>query len=96
MLDFLEKCEINNDVINEMKSNNVSANLYNLSCNSDEVIKIVQYLNKIGVNCVNELLIYRINIFFLDFETFIEKFVKNDIDNFVKIINTDYNLVDEI
>ena len=65
MISFLEKCGISTLVINEIEKNNSSANLYNFSCNKEEILKILGYLKELGVCCIDELLIHRINIFFI-------------------------------
>ncbi len=96
MIDFLRNCGITDKVINDIKSVNVDTNLYNLNCNQDEVIKIIQCLRDIGVNCISELLVYRIDIFFLSFDKFKKLYIKQDTSNFVKLINDDYTNIDEI
>lgn len=87
MISFLEKCGISTLVINEIEKNNSSANLYNFSCNQDEVVKILNFLRSHGVKTIEQLLINRIDMFFVDFNKFYNLYVRNDIDNFVKNIN---------
>ena len=87
MIGFLEKCGISTLVINEIEKNNSSANLYNFSCNQDEVVKILNFLRSHGVKTIEQLLINRIDMFFVDFNKFYNLYVRNDIDNFVKNIN---------
>ena len=87
MISFLEKCGISTLVINEIEKNNSSANLYNFSCNQDEVVKILNFLRSHGVKTIEQLLINRIDMFFVDFNKFYNLYVRNDIDNFIKNIN---------
>lgn len=96
MIDFLRNCGITDKVINDIKSVNVDTNLYNLNCNQDEVVKIIQCLRDIGVNCISELLVYRIDMFFLSFDKFKKLYIKQDTSNFVKLVNDDYTNIDEI
>ena len=58
------------NVVQEIEKVNSSSNLYNLSCNQDEVINIIQFLKDNGVNCVDELLIYKIDLFCYDVQKF--------------------------
>lgn len=89
MIDFLKKYEISDNIIKEIMDSNTSANLYNFNCNQDDVGKIINYLRELGFNYINELIIYRIDLFFLRFDEFMEKF---NVDN----INKLYDLVDFI
>ena len=96
MLEFLKKSGIKDSVIYEIEKVNSSANLYNLNCNQDEVIKIIQSLRDIGINCVEKLLIYKIDLFFTSFDDFKCRYIKQDVDKFVKLINEDYMLIEEL
>jgi len=96
MIDFLKKYGINDAVIKEMEKVNSDANLYNFSCNQDEAIKIIQYLRDIHVSCIEQLLIYRIDKFFISCDDFKKMYIKQNVENFVKLINEDYTLIDEL
>lgn len=93
MLDFLKKCEISDEVIKDMSKVNSSANIYNFSCNQDEVVKIIEFLKKIGITCINQLLIHRIELFFDSLVDFKKIFDKEDVDSFVRSINDDYTCI---
>ena len=95
MIDFLKKYGITDKVIQEIKKLNSNANLYNLNCNQDEAIKIIQCLRDKGVTCVEELLMYKIDLFFMDFDSFKNGYLKQDVENFVKQINDDYLKINE-
>ena len=90
MIDFLKKYGISSLAIKEMEKVNSSANLYNFNCNQDEVVKILNFLREHGVKCIEQLLINRIDMFFVDFNKFYKLYVKDDVDTFVKTINEDY------
>ena len=96
MLDFLKDCGIDDTVIAKIEKENSRANIYNLSCNSSEAIKILEYLKRLNIDCIEELLIYRIELFFNSYDDMLERFSKYDINNLVKRINDDFITIDEI
>ena len=67
MIDFLKNAGISNDVLVEMIKNNDETSIFDLSCNDEDAIEIIKYMRNIGVTNIDELLIYRIDIFFLTF-----------------------------
>lgn len=96
MIDFLKIYGISESVIQEIKKVNTSANIYNLSCNQDEVIKIIDYLRSLGIKCIDKLLIYRIDRFFVSFDDFQKLFSKSEISHLIELINDDYTMIDEL
>lgn len=96
MINFLKNNGITESVIKNILDENSSANLYNFSCNQDEVIKIIQFLKDIGVTKIEQLLVYRIDKFFVTLDDFKKKYVKDDVDKFAKLINEDYMNIDNL
>lgn len=94
MIEFLKKCGISAEVVGEISKINSSANIYNFVCNQDEVIKIIDFLKSIGVTCIDELLIYRMDLFFSSLEEFKNLFSEHDLGTFVNEINNDYTVID--
>lgn len=95
MIDFLKECGLSDFEIKQIEEVNSSANLYNLNCNEFDVVKMIEYLSKLGVKNVEQLLKYKIDLFFTSFENFRDKFEKFD-KKIVDIINQDYTVVDKI
>jgi hypothetical protein len=95
MIDFLKNAGISNDVLVEMIKNNDETSIFDLSCNDEDAIEIIKYMRNIGVT-IDELLIYRIDIFFLTFEQFIKRLSKFNIPALVNHINDDYANIDII
>lgn len=96
MIDFLCECGLSKDLLKQIEEANSSANLYNLNCNEYDVVQIINYLTEIGVRNVDDLLIYRIDLFFTSFDLFKEKISKYDKDKIVDLINKDYSVIDKI
>ena len=93
MIDFLKRCNISTYTIKEL-SKKYSSQLFNLNCNQDECIKVIEYLREIGINNVEELLINKIHLFYETKEDLIKLFSKHNILDLVQRINADYNEVD--
>lgn len=96
MIDFLKDAGISNNVLVEMIKNNTETSIFDLSCNDEDAIEIIKYMRNIGVTNIDELLIYRIDIFFLTFEQFIKRLSKFNIPALVNHINDDYANIDII
>lgn len=96
MIDFLKDVSINDNTIIEMMKNNNEASLFDLSCNDEDAIQIINYMRGIGITNIDELLIYRIDIFFLTFEQFIKRLSKFNVPVLVNLINENYANIDII
>ena len=96
MIDFLKDAGISNNVLVEMIKNNTETSIFDLSCNDEDAIEIIKYMRNIGITNIEELLIYRIDIFFLTFEQFIKRLSKFNIPALVNHINDDYANIDII
>ncbi len=96
MIDFLKAADISDDVLIEMIKNNDETAIYDLSCNDEDAIEIIKYMKNIGITNIEELLTYRIDIFFLTFEQFIKRLSKFNIPALVNHINENYANIDII
>ena len=96
MIDFLKDANITDDTIIEIMKNNNEASLFNLYCNDEDAIQIINYMRGIGITNIDELLIYRIDIFFITFEQFIKRLSKFNVPILVNLINDNYANIDII
>ena len=96
MIDFLKKINIKEDVLIEIIKNNNPSSLSSLSVNEDECLKIINYMKEIGLTCIDDLLINRIDVFLSSFDKFIKKLSKFNIPVLVQLVNTDYATIDII
>lgn len=96
MLNFLKDCGISDDVIKDLEYTYSPENIYNLDSNEFEVIKIIEYFRKIGIEYIDELLVHNLEVFLCKFSYIVDKFNKYKIDDVVKMINDDYMLIDNI
>lgn len=96
MINFLKEANISDEVIIEILKNNNEGSIFNLSCNEDDAIKIINYMREIGITNIDNLLIYRIDIFILIFKQFIKRISRFNIPVLVNLINEDYTNIDII
>ena len=96
MIDFLKTAGISEEVINTMYEMNEDNVLYNLSCIQDDCLKIIEYLKELGIQNIDELLLYELNIFYLEYDEIVKKISKFNIPVFVNLINNDYVVIENI
>jgi hypothetical protein len=96
MLEFLKNYNISDNVIKKVEKENSSANIYNLNCNLEEASLIIEYFNELGLTCIDNLLIYRIDIFFKSLDEIKKMFSKYETNSLVQALNNDYNIINEI
>ena len=96
MIDFLKQVDIKEEVLIEIVKNNNPSSLSSLSINEEECLKIINYMKEMGLTCIDELLINRIDLFLSSFNKFIKKLSKFNIPALVQLVNTDYATIDII
>lgn len=73
-------------IINQIKDINVDVNLYNLNCNQDNVEKIIGYLRELNFEYIDDLLINKLDLFFLTFSEFKNKYNQDNINNLMEYV----------
>lgn len=93
MLDFLLESNIKQSTIDTLNKNCSDSIQYSLNCNEYEIKKIITYLKKIGINCIDEILIDYYEFFLSSYDDFKNRFKKYKLEPLVELINADYNNV---
>lgn len=93
MLDFLLESNIKQSTIDELQKECSDNIQYSLNCNEYEIKKIITFLNKIGVNCIDNILIDYHEFFLSSYKDFVNRFKNYKLEPLVKMINADYNNV---
>lgn len=91
MTDFLVISGIDLNVIEQLKKE--PSIIYDLYCNKEECIKIIRLLKLLGVNCMNDLLLYKTRLFLKTKDEVLDLFNQN---NLVELVNLDINNLDVI
>ena len=81
------------DVIGDIEENNEPSVVFDFLCNKDNASKIIEYFKSIGIEKIDELLINKIEIFLVDYDSLIKSFNNYDISTLVQLINEDINAI---
>ncbi len=92
-MDFLKELNFPTEVIKKIKAYNDKSLIFNFICSKKNVIKNIDYLRNIGVEVIELLLIYRLELFLIDNSMLIKSFENFEIATLVKLINEDINAV---
>lgn len=92
-MDFLIDNGISRNIIVEIENYNDDSLVYNFICNEDNVIKVLEYFKSIGIVAINRLLIYKLEVFLIDYKKIIKAFNNYDVSVLVQLINDDINAI---
>lgn len=97
-MDFLKEFGFTDSDIEKVKMHNSDNVLNNIVLNKDNVIDVIQYLLKFGINNVtlDDLFIYQIGIFFRTRKELEKAFDEYETDSVIKSLNYDVNTIDLI
>ncbi|MBQ4263160.1 MAG: hypothetical protein IJB83_02810 [Bacilli bacterium] len=79
------------DKIKEIYGDGFLSDLY---LNKSNIKSVISYLKSLGIKCINELLIYKIDVFFKDVDFLECEIKKFDVSEFVNLVNDDYFMID--
>ena len=96
MIEFLKEYGISDNTVDELNNTLFDSMLFNIDNNELEIKKIINYFNEIGIKCIDELLLYDIELFLLPFSQVKDKFEKHDVAKLVEMINNDYEMISQI
>lgn len=96
-MNTLLNLNIDNDVIEEIISHNGKSILTDIDGFNNNIRNNLMLLKELGINCINELLIYKMDIFFINYPDLKQKIVNlKDLGKFVDKVNEDFFNIDEI
>lgn len=89
MIDYLKDYEMSNEDIAEIKGRFDEKNIYNLGIMKDNVCEILDYLKEIGVTNFKNIILYRLDLCFMDLTYLKKQISKYDTKLIVYIMNND-------
>lgn len=92
-MDFLIDNGISKDVIVEIEDYNDDSLIYNFICNEANAVKVLEYFKSIGIEAINRLLIYKLEVFLIDYKSIVKAFNNYDVSVLVQLINDDINAI---
>lgn len=90
-MDILLENGINKEVLEKIKNNNDEMLVSNIELESENIISNLNYLKKIGIERINDLLIQRLELFFIPNIKLKEEIERFNIEVLVNLINQDFN-----
>lgn len=94
-MDFLKKALISEETINKIIENNSKQCLFNLECNQEDCLEIIQFMKNIGIKRVDELLIQIPEVFIQSLSDFMKKVARYNILEVIKVVNEDPLLIEK-
>ncbi|MDD5888760.1 MAG: hypothetical protein PUC82_04655 [bacterium] len=92
-MDFLKDFGITDEIIYRIEMANDRALVFSFICAKDKVCKNIEYFRSIGIEVIELLLIYRLELFLNDLDKIKSSFANYDIKTLVQLINEDINAV---
>ena len=96
MIDFLKEYDIKEETIEKIKEIYSPSILFDLNCNEVECRKIIIFLKSIGIENIDILLLYEIDLFFKNMKNVELAFSKFNINELVEQINHDYTEIEKL
>lgn len=82
-MDFL-KGYVSDNTINTLMNKYTIATLYNFSCNKENVIRVIYFFRKIGINNIDEIMLYNLSVF-MDRVEYLEKVNNSELVDYIGI-----------
>ena len=91
-MEFIKELNIDENTLNRIIEQNSESIIYTLETNKESIKEIIDYIKKIGIKPINELLTYEFDFFLMDINE-----IKNRLNNeLIEDINNDYICVEEL
>lgn len=88
-MNFLLNCGVSKEILDKIKINNTEQTMLDAEWNMERVVSSLQYLNEIGINQINNILINRFDIVLRGRKSLENKINKLSIKDIVSKINND-------
>ncbi len=92
-MNFL-KVYVDEDTFSLIQENNNEMMIEDLEANRDNVIRVIDYLQEIGIKVIGTLLVEKPDLFLLDVDEIKNHFANYDIKLIVRMINDDISNFD--
>ena len=92
-MDFLKEYGIKDEVINQMLKSYDQVLIDVFLFDEANVRKVIEYFQVLGIKVIDDLLLYRIEIFSIDVEKLKKSISRFDQQELIRRINEDYNTI---
>lgn len=95
-MDFLLEYGISQETIKKIKENNEESTCFYLMTQEENAKEVIEYLKAIKVEAIDNLLIDRLELFFIPKEEIKNRFETYNIEVLVQLINEDINVLNNV
>ncbi len=92
-MDFLRELNIDSETIEKIKNNNLPSAIRQFICDRENATKIIKYMQEVGIQIIDDILIRRIEIFSIDYDRIKQAFDEYNINLLVALVNEDISAV---
>ena len=92
-MDFLKELDFKEETITKIKENNIPSVVRQFICDRENASKMIEYLRRVGVLVVDDLLIRRLEIFSIDYKRVVKAFEDYNTPVLVALINEDISAI---
>lgn len=92
-MDFLKEYGIKNEVIDKMLNSYDPVLIDVFLFDEGNVRKVIEYFQSLGIKVIDDLLLYRIEIFSIDVEKLKQSIARFDQQELIRRINENYNTI---
>lgn len=96
MIEDINLTGLSEEIIDKIMEELGYDTVLSMACNYKKIKENVNLLKSINITNIDELLINRNELFFKDTNLLKEKIFRFDISSIVKLINDDYEIIDEV
>lgn len=95
-MNFLTEYQITTETIEKIKKNNSESSIFYLLCYKENVKQVISYLQSLEVLTIDDLLINRLEFFFLPLEKIKTRFESYNLKVLVQLLNEDINILNNV
>lgn len=95
-MNFLIEYGVSKETIKKMTENHEESVIFYILSFKDNVGEVIKYLQSVNVEAIDELLINRLELFFLPVENIKSRFENYNLEVLVKLLNEDISVLNNV
>lgn len=95
-MNFLIEYGVSKETIKKIKENHEESVIFYILSFKDNVVEVIKYLQSVNVEAIDDLLINRLELFFLPVEKIKNRFENYNLEILVKLLNEDISVLNNV
>lgn len=95
-MNFLIEYGVSKETIKKIKENHEESVIFYILSFKDNVVEVIKYLQSVNVEAIDDLLINRLELFFLPVEKIKNRFENYNLEVLVKLLNEDISVLNNV